>query len=175
MKKAKFLFLFLFSTHLAFGALPNWPQFRGPTGQGHAVAQQVPLRWSDSQNVAWRTELAGTAWSSPILSSGKLYLTNAVPKGEDFSLRTLCLDATTGEEKWKTRGYGKGSLIIADGHLIILGEIGNLSIAEATPDAIRAKATRPVFASKCWTNPSLADGRIYLRDDKEIVCLNINQ
>ena len=87
----------------------------------------------------------------------------------------VCLDAATGKEKWKTRGYVKGSLIIADGHLIILGEIGNLGIAEATPDAFRAKATHPVFDAKNWTNPSLADGRIYLRDQKEIVSFNINQ
>ena len=72
-------------------------------------------------------------------------------------------------------GKGFSGISIADGHLIILGEIGNLGIAEATPDAFRAKATHPVFDSKCWTNPSLADGRIYLRDEKKIVCLNINQ
>ncbi|MGE4549982.1 MAG: PQQ-binding-like beta-propeller repeat protein [Opitutales bacterium] len=100
MKKAKFLFLFLFSVPLAFGALPDWPQFRGPTGQGDAQVQKAPLRWSESENVAWRTELVGTAWSSPILGAGKLYLTNAVPAGEDVSLSALCLDASSGKVLW---------------------------------------------------------------------------
>ncbi len=100
MKKATLLFLCLIPTGFSFGALPDWPQFRGPTGQGHAATQKVPLRWGVSENVAWRTELAGTAWSSPVLAAGKLYLTNAVPVGEDHSLRALCLDASDGKTLW---------------------------------------------------------------------------
>ena len=100
MKKAKFLFLFLFSAPLVFGALPDWPQFRGPTGQGHAQVKNAPLRWSESENVAWHKELPGEAWSSPVLANGKLYLTNAVADGEDHSLRALCLDASAGKTLW---------------------------------------------------------------------------
>ena len=100
MKKAKLLFSFLFACQFSFGAVPDWPQFRGPTGQGHAEVVNAPLRWSASENVAWRTELKGAAWSSPVLVSGKLYLTNAVPDGEDHSLRALCLDASDGKVLW---------------------------------------------------------------------------
>ena len=84
-----------------------------------------------------------------------------------------CLDAETGSEKWKARGYGKGTLIIADGHLVLLGERGNLGIAEATPAGFVEKANTQVLRSKCWTAPSLADGRLYLRDEKEIVRLDV--
>lgn len=84
-----------------------------------------------------------------------------------------CLDAATGEEKWKTRGYGKGTLLIADGHLIILGEQGNLGLAEATPEGFVEKASYPAFDSRCWTAPSLANGRLYMRDESKIVCLNV--
>ena len=85
-----------------------------------------------------------------------------------------CLDAETGEEKWKTQGYGKGTLIVADGHLVILGERCNLGIAEATPAGFVEKANISVFFhSICETVPSLVDGRIYLRDNKEIVGINI--
>jgi len=100
MKKAKYLFLGLLSGPLVFGGTDDWPQFRGPTGQGHAEVGNAPLRWSVSENVAWRTELAGTAWSSPVLAAGKLYLTNAVAVGEDHSLRALCLDASDGKRLW---------------------------------------------------------------------------
>ncbi|MFP6899303.1 MAG: PQQ-binding-like beta-propeller repeat protein [Opitutales bacterium] len=96
----KAIFLFLFSCSSVFGALPEWPQFRGPTGQGHAEVRKAPVRWSVSENVAWRTELAGTAWSSPVFRAGKLYLTNAVPKGGDHSLRAVCLDASSGKVLW---------------------------------------------------------------------------
>ena len=86
-----------------------------------------------------------------------------------------CLDAETGEEKWKARGYGKGTLIVADGHLVLLGERCNLGIAEATPAGFVEKANTSVFFhSKCETVPSLVDGQIYLRDTKEIVGININ-
>ena len=75
-----------------------------------------------------------------------------------------CLDAETGTEKWKTRGYSKGTLIVADGHLVILGEHGNLGIAEATPKGFVEKANALVFRrSRCETIPSLADGGLYLR------------
>ena len=84
-----------------------------------------------------------------------------------------CLDAETGEEKWKTRGYNKGTLIVADGHLIILGEQGNLGIAEATPEGFVEKASYRAFDSRCWTIPSLANGRLYMRDESEIVCLKV--
>ena len=85
-----------------------------------------------------------------------------------------CLDAETGEEKWQTRGYGTGTLIVADGHLVILGERCNLGIAEATPAGFVEKANTLVFRhSGCGTIPSLVDGGIYLRDNKEIVRINI--
>ena len=100
MKKAKYLFLILLSVPPLFGGTAEWPQFRGPTGQGHAEVDKAPLSWSVSENVAWRQELPGEAWSSPVLSDGKLYLTNAVADGEDHSLRALCLDASDGKTLW---------------------------------------------------------------------------
>jgi outer membrane protein assembly factor BamB len=106
MKKVKLLFLFAFTALRCFGApLPDWPQFRGPTGQGHALGHKAPLRWSDSENVVWRTELDGAAWSSPILTAGKLYLTNAVPQNDDHSLRAICLDAESGKELWNVEVF----------------------------------------------------------------------
>ena len=70
-------------------------------------------------------------------------------------------------------GYGKGTLIVADDHLIILGEQGNLGIAQATPEGFVEKASYPVFDSRCWTAPSLTNGRLYMRDESEIVCLKV--
>lgn len=85
-------------------ALPaaDWPQFRGPTQDGHAADAKLPTEWDKTKNVAWRTEIPGNGWSSPVASAGKIYLTTAVPgaaKG-DYSLRALCLDAKTGKILW---------------------------------------------------------------------------
>ena len=115
----------------------------------------------------WRNNNMQNYSATSIYYQGHLY-------GFDGSV-LKCLDAETGAEKWQARGYGKGTLIVADGHLVLLGERCNLGIAKATPAGFVEKANIPVFRrSRCATVPSLADRRIYLRDDKEIVCMNIN-
>lgn len=84
-------------------ALPaaEWTQFRGPEGNGHAVATGIPLQWSDSLNVTWKQAIPGQGWSSPVVSDGTIYLTAAVPVDDhegDFSLRLLSFLAKTGEQ-----------------------------------------------------------------------------
>jgi outer membrane protein assembly factor BamB len=84
----------------------DWPQFRGPGGEGHALAERVPVEWSEGSNVRWKKALPGSGWSSPVLVGGKLYLTAAVPEGVqggeqvDRQLHVFCLDAATGDTEW---------------------------------------------------------------------------
>jgi outer membrane protein assembly factor BamB len=74
----------------------DWPQFRGPDGQGHAQVQRLPLRWSDtSANVKWKTPIEGLGWSSPVVAHGRVWLTTAIEGGR--SLRAITLDAQTGK------------------------------------------------------------------------------
>jgi outer membrane protein assembly factor BamB len=83
----------------------DWAQFRGPSGNGHATATNLPTTWDENTNVAWKAEIPGKGWSSPSLYQGRLYLTTAVPtEGEtpEQSLRTLCVDATDGKILWDT-------------------------------------------------------------------------
>ena len=74
----------------------SWPQFRGPDGQGRSTARNVPIHWSESENIAWKSEIAGLGWSSPVVHAGRIWLTTAVDQGK--SLRAICLDARTGRE-----------------------------------------------------------------------------
>ncbi len=76
-------------------ALQDWPQFRGPDGQGHAEVSKLPLKWSESTSFAWKTPLPGLGWSSPVVADGKIWLTTATEEGK--SLRALCLEATSGK------------------------------------------------------------------------------
>lgn len=97
----------------------NWSEFRGPTGQGHSAARNVPLEWSATKNVAWKQTIPGKGWSSPVLVDGRLYLTTAVAdaSGSSQSLRALCLGAADGKVLWNTevftspitRAHGKNS------------------------------------------------------------------
>src|SRR4051794_34859660 len=64
---------------LAQAGETEWPEFRGPTGQGISAATNVPVKWGAAEGVAWKIDLPGQGWSSPVLSQGKLYLTAAVP------------------------------------------------------------------------------------------------
>ncbi|MBN9520175.1 PQQ-binding-like beta-propeller repeat protein [bacterium] len=84
--------------------LADWPQFRGPTAQGHADKADPPVTWGPKKNVRWRTEVAGTGWSSPVVAGGRVYVTHAVPRAEapaaDQSLRAVCIDAATGAVVW---------------------------------------------------------------------------
>jgi len=82
----------------------DWPEFRGPTGQGISSEKNLPTEWGPEKNIKWKTAIPGQGWSSPILVKGKIYLTTAVPQGDsdkpDQSLRAICLDAKTGDILW---------------------------------------------------------------------------
>jgi len=81
----------------------DWPQFRGPTGQGHAEARGLPLQWSETQNIKWKVPVGGRGWSSPVVAQGRVWLTTSVEmpaSGRDragLSLRALAFDADTGK------------------------------------------------------------------------------
>jgi outer membrane protein assembly factor BamB len=90
------------SFHLTAARGDNWPEFRGPTGQGIVRDAPLPTEWSDTKNVVWKQPIPGLGWSSPIILNGRIYLTTAVPdeKTKDQSLRAMCLDAQTGKVIW---------------------------------------------------------------------------
>lgn len=73
----------------------TWPEFRGPTGDGHTDAAKLPLTWSESKNVAWKTPLSGRAWSSPVICGKQIWLTNAPEDGKTLS--AVCIDRDSGK------------------------------------------------------------------------------
>ena len=103
--------------------------------------------------------------NSSILYENHLY-------GFDSSI-FKCIDVDSGEEKWKTRGFERGSLVLAGNHLVVLGEGGELALVEATPLEYREKALVQILEGKCWTSPTLVDGRLYLRNEEELLCLDL--
>jgi len=85
----------------ALALAEDWPQFRGPTGQGISEAKNLPTKWSATENVVWKKEIPGQGWSSPVLMSGKIYMTTAMlDNGNPISLRALCVDAASGNILW---------------------------------------------------------------------------
>ena len=113
----------------------------------------------------WKNQDMKNHFATSVLHDDYLYgFDNAILK---------CIDANTGMEKWKTRGFGKGTLMLADEHLIILSDRGKLGLAEATPSAYNEVASAEVLSGLCWTVPTLANGRLYARNENEMVCLDM--
>ena len=72
----------------------DWPEFRGPTGQGISDERGLPLTWSESKNVKWKTAIPGKGWSSPAILGDRIWLTTATDDGK--SLRVICVDRNSG-------------------------------------------------------------------------------
>jgi outer membrane protein assembly factor BamB len=81
----------------------DWPEFRGPDGQGHAMGI-LPTEWGPMRNLVWKQALPGNGWSSPAIVGGRIYLTASVVAkgaGGGYSLQALCLNATSGKSIWE--------------------------------------------------------------------------
>jgi len=113
--------LTIWATHPTAEAQPNWPQFRGADSRGIATDARLPDRWSAEENVAWKRDIPGRGWSSPIVWGSRVFLTTVVNTGETEApkkglyfggdrpqppasphlWRVLCLDLPTGELLWE--------------------------------------------------------------------------
>ena len=87
----------------------DWPQFRGPGGLGIGQASSLPVDWSDTKNIVWKTELPGAGTSSPVLFKNRVFLTyqtgyavdpNNLGDINDLQRHVLCIDAESGESVW---------------------------------------------------------------------------
>jgi outer membrane protein assembly factor BamB len=114
----------------------------------------------------WRNKTMRNHFNACVLMGGHLF---------GFDEGTLkCIDWATGSQKWEQDGLGKGSLIAADGKLVILSERGELAIAEASASGYKELSRSQVLSGKCWTSPAIAEGRIYCRNAKgDLVCLAV--
>src|SRR5689334_14644018 len=79
----------------------NWPEFRGPWGDGHASAPGdtkaigLPLHWSETNNIRWKTEIPYRGWSTPVVWGSQVWLTTATEDGHDFF--AIGVDGETGK------------------------------------------------------------------------------
>jgi outer membrane protein assembly factor BamB len=113
----------------------------------------------------WKSRIMKNHFNSSVVDGNNLY------GFDDATLK--CIDVLTGAEKWKQSGFGKGSLILADRHLIVLSERGKLALVEASPGAYREVASFQALDGKCWTMPTLANGKLYLRNQKSLVSYDL--
>src|SRR5262245_20322668 len=77
----------------------NWPAWRGPRGDGTSLEKNVPVHWSSTSNIVWKTEIPGTGHASPVVWNGRIFLVTALLDQEQRAL--LCLDRQSGEILWQ--------------------------------------------------------------------------
>jgi outer membrane protein assembly factor BamB len=127
-------------------AAEDWPQFRGPDGQGHSAERGIPFQWSSTRNVVWKVPVPGRGWSSPIVANGRVWLTTAT-SGRDGALRLLGYDVGSGRQALDVEVFriGNAGLLneknshasptpVADGDRIYVhfGDEGTAAVTMAT-------------------------------------------
>lgn len=123
----------------------------------------------------WRTRGNSLAnhWSTPVLKDGKLY---GMFQFKEYGTGAVkCVDVATGETLWSAPDFGPGNVTLVGDKLLLLTDYGDLVLADAKPDKYNELARFKAVEGKCWTTPTLANGRIYVRSTKEGACYATGQ
>ncbi len=115
----------------------------------------------------WANRSMRNHFNSSVYRDGYLY---------GFNNATLqCVDAASGQRQWGKRGFGKGSLTLADGKLLVVSDRGKLALIDAAPAAYREISSFQALQGKCWTSPTVVGGKALLRNQKEMVCFDLRK
>lgn len=137
------------------------------SGSGAAVIRLERVEGMFQVEEVWKSEEMRSDVNTALLLDGQIY---------GFDRGTLkSLDAETGTVDWKARGFQRGSLIAADGKLIVLGEQGTLALVDADADEYVERSSARILEGKNWTSPTLAGGKLYLRNHEELVCVDLKR
>ena len=144
----------LFVSTIVFSADQNWPEWRGPDGQGAAVARNVPVEWSETKGVVWRTELPGRGWSSPVISSNEIWMTTAIEKTASPAETERRLKENTGDQPLTVlESVSLRAVCVARDSGKVLRDIELLNVKE--PQWVHQ------LNSYASPSPIIEDGRLY--------------
>lgn len=132
----------------------DWPQWRGPAGQGHSTAKGLPLTWSETENIVWRTAIPGRAWSSPVIDGQHIWMTTAVES-----------EASPIEKAKKLADNFAGQPLNIVGKLSLRAVAVNRESGKLIHDIelLTAESPDPVHQLNSFASPSptLEEGRLY--------------
>ena len=115
----------------------------------------------------WRTNRMNNNFSSSVLHDGFIY-------GLDGAI-LACIDASSGELKWKGGRYGAGQIMLASGHVIVLTEEGELALVRADPNAHHEITRFPAIEGKTWNHPAMSDGILVIRNTEEMAAFTLRK
>jgi outer membrane protein assembly factor BamB len=113
----------------------------------------------------WHNTFLKNKFSSSVFWQGYIY-------GLDEDM-LVCLDAQTGERKWKDGRYGYGQIVLAGGNLVILGGEGQLALVKASPDHYEELARFQAIEGKTWNHPAISGGKILVRNEVQMACFDL--
>jgi outer membrane protein assembly factor BamB len=116
-------------------------------------------------NAVWQNTLMKNKFTSSVFWQGYVY-------GLDED-RLVCLDAQTGERKWKDGRYGYGQMVLAGGYLVVLGGEGQLALVKASPGHYEELAHFQAIEGKTWNHPAMSRGRILVRNAVQMACFDL--
>jgi outer membrane protein assembly factor BamB len=134
-------------------------------GSGAAVVEIAQSGGGFSVREVWRNIRMKNQFTSSVLHDGFIY-------GLDESI-LACLDAETGELKWKGGRYGYGQVLLASGHLIVLTEEGDLALVRAAPDRHQELGRFPAVEGKSWNHPAMSGGYLLVRNINEMAAFDL--
>lgn len=191
MRVAVVLFFAGFSTNL-FAAEESWWQFLGPSGNAHCESENLPVRWTDQENVAWKVPIHDRGWSSPVILGNQVWVTTATADGH--KLFAVCVNKDTGEvlhdlhifdveEPQKITSentYATPTPVVKDGRVFVhFGTYGTACLDAGTGDTIWTrrdlKCDHEANAGPA-SSPTIIDGSLVVhvdgRDVQYIVALD---
>jgi outer membrane protein assembly factor BamB len=133
-------------------------------GTGAVVLELTPAG-DHGVRAVWRNVRMKNKASSSVLHDGFIY-------GLDEGI-LACLDASTGEVKWKGGRYGHGQVLLAGGHLVVITDEGELVLVAATPEKLRELARVPALEGETWNVPALAGGILLVRNTREMAAFDL--
>ncbi|HEV3263813.1 MAG TPA: PQQ-binding-like beta-propeller repeat protein [Gemmataceae bacterium] len=127
----------------------------------------------DAAQEVWKSDdVLSNHYATSIHYDGYLY---GFDGRQENGARLRCVEMKSGKVRWTQEGFGCGSMVVAGGNLIVLTEDGDLVLIEATPRAYREKARAVLLTKPCRALIALANGRLYARDGKKLVCVNLEK
>jgi outer membrane protein assembly factor BamB len=137
--------------------------------QPQGARYEVQPRWSSwGPKSTFRNE-----WQTAVAIAGALYGFDNVGSAGPVT-HLACIDPRTGERKWQELRFGKGNLTAADGKLFVISLTGELVVVRAAPERFELLGRRPLL-EKTRTAPAISGGRLFARDDHDIVCVDVRQ
>jgi outer membrane protein assembly factor BamB len=144
----------------------TWPEFRGPSGQGISTEKNLPLTWSESENIRWKTPVQGSGWSSPVVADGKIWLTTAT-----------VTEMSKEEQAAKVAGSQLADQMIAVQDLTLWAVELDLESGSVLREIklLAVNDPQPIHSLNSYASPTpiLEDGRLYCHfGDYGTVCLD---